>query len=100
MNFRKSSWSRLVTVAQLAPADARDAAAPNGFSTRVAALAFAAGEPSISSLFARLSWRALGVAALVMLASVAANFKPMINSLDRDTGVALADPVGEWLDIS
>ena len=100
MNSHKSPWLRLVAAARLAPVDARDEAAPNGFATRLVALAFAAGQPSISSLFARLSWRALGVATLVMLVCVVANLKPMLTSMDRDTGTVLADPVGDWLDIS
>ena len=64
------------------------------------AIAFAVDEPSMTSVFAQLSWRALAVAALVMLVSVVANFKPMLTSLDRDASTMLVDPVGEWLDIS
>ncbi len=100
MNSLKSSWPRLVAIARLAPADERDAAAPSGFATRVVAIAFAVDEPSMTSVFTRLSWRALAVAALVMFVSVAANFKPMLTSLDRDASTVLVDPVGEWLDIS
>ncbi len=102
MNPRTSLWFRLVQAARLAPADARDEAAPHGFSTRVAALAFATANPSLSAMLARLSWRALTVAALVMVVSVAANFKPLVAtfSQDRDTTAALSDPVGDWLNLS
>ncbi len=100
MNPSQSLWFRLVRAARLAPADARDVAAPSGFSTRVAALAFASADASFSSMLARLSWRALTVAALVMAVTVAANFKPLLSSLDRDADTALNDPVGEWLNLS
>ncbi len=100
MNSCKSPWLRLVATARMVPADTREAVAPHGFATRVVALAFATSEFSMMSLFARLSWRALAVAAVVMLVSVVANFKPMLTSFDRDASMVLVDPVGEWLDIS
>jgi hypothetical protein len=100
MNAHYSLWSRLVKAARLAPAGARDEAAPAGFSTRIAALAFASAETSFSAVMARLSWRALTVAGLVMAVSIAANFKPLLSSLDRDAATALNDPVGEWLNLS
>lgn len=102
MNPRNSLWFRLVRAARLAPGDARDTAAPTGFSTRVAALAFASAEASFSAVLARLSWRALTVAALVMVASAAANFDTLSASLtqDHDAAVSLGDPVGEWLNLS
>ncbi len=100
MNTPNPLWSRLVKAARLAPADKRDEAAPAGFSTRVAALAFASAEASFQAMLARLSWRALTVAALVMALSIAANFKPLLSSLDRDADTALNDPVGEWLNLS
>lgn len=65
-------WSRLVDAARRAP-DRRDAGAPYGFSTRVAALAFAADRRA-GSLFERFAWRAVGVAGLLALASVAVNY--------------------------
>jgi len=101
MNSSNSLWFRLVKAARPAPADMRDTSAPSGFSTRVAALAFASAEASFSAVLARLSWRALTVASLVMAATIAANFKPMLASLDKDVSSAsLSDPVGEWLNLS
>ena len=101
MNSPRSPWNRLVAAARLAPVDTRDVSAPPGFATRVTALAFAAGgPPSVATMLARLSWRALGVAALLMLVSIAANFKPLLTALDRDSAAVLNDPVGEWLDNS
>ncbi len=101
MNPLNSLWFRLVKAARLAPIEARDAAAPSGFSTRVVALAFASAEASFSGMLARLSWRALTVAAIVMAVTIAANFKPLLASLDKDVSSAsLSDPVGEWLNLS
>lgn len=62
-------WSRLVVAARRAP-ELPPAAAPFGFSTRVAALAFAAERRAVS-VFERLSLRAVGVAGLLALASLA-----------------------------
>jgi len=102
MNPRNSIWFRLAALARLAPADTRAEAAPHGFSARVAALAFVAVEPSLSAVLARFSWRALTVAALVMVASIATGYKPLVSSFsqDRDATAALSDPVGEWLNLS
>ncbi|HTJ77815.1 MAG TPA: hypothetical protein VL357_02360 [Rariglobus sp.] len=102
MNPRNSIWFRLAALARLAPSDASDEAAPPGFATRVAALAFAVAEPSLSAVLARLSWRALTVAAVVMLVTAAANFSPLLASFsqDRDVATVLSDPVGEWLNLS
>lgn len=101
----RSPWSRLVAAARLAPADGRDAAAPVGFATRVAALALTGrGEvnASLAALIARFSWRALGVAALVMAVSAATNLQPLLASLSQhqDAATALTDPVGDWLNVS
>jgi len=68
----RDPWSRL-TAAVREVRDERDATAPYGFATRVAALAMAQ-EPRISSLFERFALRALGVASLLALGSVALNY--------------------------
>ncbi len=67
------AWQKLVTAARRVR-DERDEAAPYGFSTRVAAMAMAAREASIGSIFERFSWRALGLASLLAITSVAANY--------------------------
>ena len=103
MKTHHSLWFRLVAGARLAPADARAEAAPPGFSTRVAALAFASAEASFLSMLSRLSWRALTVAGIVMAVSIAANFDTLLasfSSQERDVTTALGDPVGEWLNLS
>ncbi len=92
-----SPWTRLVAAARLASVeDRRDVTAPNGFATRVAALGLAGMEPTFSALFARLSLRALGVCALLMVVGVALNFGPVLNAVETES-VAVSDPVAEWL---
>lgn len=73
MNPNDQAWQRLVTAARRAPADTRDTAAPYGFAARVAARAFTTETP-FSFLIERFSWRALGVACLLMLVTVAADY--------------------------
>lgn len=65
-------WARLTTAARRAPL-AGDASAPYGFATRVAAQAFS-GEWPLRSLFERFSLRAVGVASLLAVLSVVANY--------------------------
>jgi hypothetical protein len=80
-------WQRLAAAARQVR-DERDTAAPAGFATRVAAHAFARVEQPFSALLARFSWRALGVAALLALASVAANYSSisaLVSSSDDDS---------------
>ena len=91
-------WARLAAGARHAPAEARDVAAPYGFATRVAALAFATERP-MASLFERFSLRALGVASLLALVSVAANYSAITNvGADEDLALAGDDPVAVLLD--
>jgi hypothetical protein len=99
MKNHTTPWSRLVAAARQAPADTRDTFAPVGFSTRVAALAFANAEPTFSALFARFSMRALGVCSLLMVLGVTLNFSSVLKAFESDT-VAINDPVAEWLDAS
>lgn len=95
MKTHTTPWSRLVTAARLAPADARDASAPLGFATRVSALAFAP-EPTFSTLFARYAPRALGVCALLMILGVTLNLGSVLSAFEGES-VAVNDPVAEWL---
>lgn len=97
MNSPHSPWSRLAAGARAAQAAEQPGFAPIGFSTRVVALAFpGGGEPSFTMLFARFSWRALGVCALIMAVGVAINLTPALNAIERDA-VVYSDPVAEWL---
>ena len=72
--------------------DDREVAAPYGFATRVAALAFAR-ERRFVSLIERFALRALGVACLLALVSVAANFSlltgtnPTVGAVEEEVPV-------------
>jgi hypothetical protein len=68
-------WARLVQAARK-HRDDRDASAPLGFATRVVALALAQ-ERSLASLFDRFALRALGVACLLALGSLALNYREL-----------------------
>ncbi len=96
----KHPWSRLATAARNAPDD-RDTAAPYGFATRVAALAIAQ-ERAVVSLFERFSLRALGVACLLAMVSVAANYSTISAAFaEEETGaVMMDDPVSEVVDLA
>ena len=74
-NDPKHPWSRLAAAARRSPDD-RDTAAPYGFATRVAALAFAQ-ERKVASLFERFALRAVGVSCLLALLSVAVNYSAL-----------------------
>lgn len=89
MNQPKSHgpWSQLTAAARTV-SDQRDSSAPYGFSTRVAALAFALERRSVS-LFDRFALRALSVASLVAVFSVALNHREFI-ALGNPAPVGLA----------
>ncbi len=88
------AWRKLIAAARRAPPQA-DEPAPFGFSTRVAALAFAAERPSPSP-FARLALRAAVVSCLFALVAVAVNYSAIAGAFEDDTSVASADdPVAE-----
>jgi hypothetical protein len=73
-------WSRLVAGARRANEE-RDAEAPYGFSTRMAALAMAQ-ESRAASVFDRFALRALGIACVLALLSLAVNYP----ALQSDAG--------------
>lgn len=97
-NDSRSPWSRLVSAARLVRDD-RDVAAPYGFSTRVAALAFST-ERRVATLFDRFALRALGVASLLALASIAINYSSLLHQPTPVEEQASADdPMSELLDV-
>jgi hypothetical protein len=97
MNPLDQRWMRLTEAARRA-GDDRDTAAPYGFATRVAALALA--QERTGSLLERFSLRALGLAALLAVACVAANYSTL-TSLFREEGSSIADdPVAEIVDLA
>lgn len=97
-NEPRHPWSRLVAAARQV-GDTRDCAAPYGFATRIVALAFAQ-ERSVASLFDRFALRAVGVACLLAIASIAINYSSMTRSQSADEPVATAtdDPMALLLD--
>ena len=94
----ESRWQQLVSAARQAPV-ADDAAAPYGFATRIAARALSAEDrPALVAVFGRFSVRALWVACLLVLVSMAANYMAFASSEDDELG--LTDPVSEVLSAS
>lgn len=77
MSLQHSSdpWTRLTAAARQVR-DEREANAPYGFSTRVVALAFAQ-ETRGMSLLERFALRALAVASLLAVGSVALNYREL-----------------------
>ena len=78
LNDPRHPWARLTAAARTVRDD-RDASAPYGFATRMAALALAQ-ESRVLSLLERFSFRAVGVAALLALGSVALNYSALTGS--------------------
>ena len=97
-NDHNQPWARLTTAARRAP-QAGDTEAPYGFATRVAALAFSAERP-MRSLFERFSLRAVGVASLLAVLSVVANYSALNANMVEDeisSATATEDPVSVLL---
>ena len=110
MNYKPNDprhpWSRLVAAARQVHDD-RDTTPPYGFSTRVAALSFQ--QPAGALLFEPIAFRALSVAALLALFSIALNyqvFSPPANStvtpqvVEPEQLVAVDDAVAIVLDFA
>jgi hypothetical protein len=81
-------WMRL-TAAARRTADERDAAAPYGFATRIAALALAQ-EPRIFSVFERFALRAVAVSCLLAAVSAVVNYPDV-----RTPSPAVSSQTGE-----
>src|SRR5271156_1582476 len=98
MNDPHKSWKKLVDAARKAPA-APDESAPYGFSTRIAALAFAA-QPAPHSPFARFSLRAAFVALALAAIAVGVNYSAIVGAFDDEPApVASDDPIAEIVDM-
>lgn len=91
-------WWRLTAAARQTPLT-RDEAAPYGFATRVAARAWTGNALPVSSLFPQWSWRALGVATVLALATLAVNYEALAQRSVEDT-VLSADPVAAVVDLT
>jgi hypothetical protein len=85
------SWNRLIAAARRAPAEAVTTAS-YGFATRVAALALAAERP-VRSIFERFALRAVGLASLLAIASVCANFSVFTADAEEENLAIGDDPV-------
>jgi hypothetical protein len=77
-------WTRLTAAARTVR-DERDVAAPWGFATRVVALAMGQ-ERRVGSLFEAFALRALAVAGLLAVASVALNYNELTGRLGQVSG--------------
>jgi hypothetical protein len=109
-NDPRNSWARLASAARTVREE-RETSAPYGFATRVVAIAFAQ-ERRVASLFERFALRALGVAALLALSSVALNYEvlssspmvamnaPVAVAIDEADVVAADDAVAIVLDLA
>lgn len=88
-------WQQLVAAARQAPV-ADDVTVPFGFATRVAARAFEGEGPGLLAALGRFSVRALWLACLLTLASMAVNYLGAAWG-DDESDQALFDPVAETL---
>jgi hypothetical protein len=95
MNRNEKSLQKLLEAARGAPLTG-DESAPFGFSTRVAARAFEAAQPSQPS-FARVSLRVAAVACLFAVVAVGVNFKAITSAIDDESAVTSSgdDPIAD-----
>ena len=78
VNDPRHPWMRLSSAAR-AVRDTSDTSVPYGFATRLVALAFAQ-ERRMVSVLERFSLRALGVACLLAIGSVAVNHEALVSN--------------------
>ncbi len=97
MNQFDHHWQKLTALAREA-GNTRDAAAPYGFSTRVAAQAARAPAAAPWAVFERLALRGLLAAAALGVGAIALNFSTILNETGDE--YAAADSVSEILDLS
>ncbi len=98
-NDPRHPWARL-TAAARRTAPAGDESAPYGFATRVAALALAQSRRA-ESFVERFALRAVGLAALLAIASVVLNYRPASVSTPDNTeehASSSEDPMSMLLD--
>jgi hypothetical protein len=97
LNKHDQSLQRLLAAARRAPVSG-DEAAPFGFSTRVAALAFEKAPPAGPS-FARLSLRVAWIACLFAVVAVGVNYKAITSAFDDESTTASDDPVADVVNL-
>ncbi len=87
---------RLHLAAESLP-EQQNSSAPLGFSTRIVALARAATPPTLSALIERMSWKALALSCLLMLACAVSTYPSATSPQEEDD---LQDPVSELLTLN
>lgn len=89
----RDPWQQLVALARQAPVDEGGGAeAPLGFSTRVVARGLASGGGRQSSgLFEPLAWRALSVASVLAIVTVALTFSPVLQAFHEEAAATTFD---------
>lgn len=97
MNHHDQRWLRLVAAARSAR-DERDAAAPYGFATRVAALAMTMPSANPFAVFDRIAKRGLIAAAAFSVAAVVFGYSAWTG--DHGDDVTATDAVSEILELS
>jgi hypothetical protein len=91
MNDFEKRWQSTVDAARCAPS--RDDTAPFGFAGRVVALRRSASSSSAFTLWWKLTWRAIGFAALLLVGSAAMNWSSDESALEP----AIADSMSDLL---
>jgi len=100
VTLKPDLWQRIVASARRVPVEDGHVSAPPGFATRVVALAMERmSERPLLGLVERFSWRALGVAAGLAVASALVNFVPARQAFKSTTTIE-QDPVAIVLDLS
>jgi hypothetical protein len=94
MNDFEKRWQSAIDAARRTPA--RDDNAPFGFASRVATLRSSASSASTFFLWWKFTWRAIGIAALLLVASAAMNWSA---SSESALDPAIADSMNDvmWL---
>lgn len=93
MNSFARKWNRLIALARQAESGAADTMPPAGFVTRLAALALVGrGERAVSSVWAWLAVRGLGVACVITVLAIAAAW-PVMSDASQDDLAKLSDPL-------
>ena len=91
-------WQKLVRLAREAPPlSDRPVAAPLGFSTRVVARSGYVGERSVFGLFESQAFRALSVASVLAIATVALNLSPVLQAFHEETEMVDSESVTSGL---
>jgi hypothetical protein len=93
MSTNPPEWSRLIAAARRASKEERDASAPYGFATRVAARAVTTKTPlREASMLSCYGLRALGISCLLAVACVAATYRPIMTAIEDEAALLSETP--------